>query len=174
MLTTRYVVKRLPRANDPIVVDQSTNLCLQPISYLPLSMWHWQEAVKAVFSGKVSVVDIYPDVVVRASSLEIPLPSVIALNEYVCQPKNVSISCVYSKWMLHMCSSSSFGCRNLPSRRRTFSCETDTHASTAATDFRLATCRLTTSSLGQWVVPFAGEYSLEGDFERIIIVCLAF
>ena len=62
---------------------------LQPISFLPLSMWHWQEAVKAVFSGKVTVVEVYPDVTIRAANLEIPLPSVIALNEYVQQPNNV-------------------------------------------------------------------------------------
>mmetsp|Transcript_27789 Transcript_27789/g.46112 ORF Transcript_27789/g.46112 Transcript_27789/m.46112 type:complete len:353 (+) Transcript_27789:220-1278(+) len=62
------------------------NADYQPISYLPLSMWHWQEAVKAVFSGKVTVVDVYPDVMIRAANLEIPLPSVIALNDYVPQP----------------------------------------------------------------------------------------
>lgn len=59
------------------------NADYQPLSYLPLSLWSWQEAVKAVFSGKVQVVDVYPDTYVRAASLEIPLPSVIALTEYV-------------------------------------------------------------------------------------------
>jgi 5-methylcytosine-specific restriction endonuclease McrA len=54
-----------------------------PMSYLPLSMWHWQEAVKAIFSGKCTVVDVYPDVTIRAANLEIPLPAVIALTEYV-------------------------------------------------------------------------------------------
>lgn len=53
------------------------------MSFLPLSLWHWQEAVKAIFSGKVTVVDVYEDVTIRAANLEIPLPSVIALNEYV-------------------------------------------------------------------------------------------
>mmetsp|Transcript_19875 Transcript_19875/g.48790 ORF Transcript_19875/g.48790 Transcript_19875/m.48790 type:complete len:332 (+) Transcript_19875:148-1143(+) len=56
-----------------------------PMSHLPLSLWSWQEAVKAVFSGKVQVVDVYPDTTVRAANLEIPLPSVIALTEYVKQ-----------------------------------------------------------------------------------------
>lgn len=78
----------------------------QPISYLPLSLWHWQEAVKAVFSGKVTVVEVYPDVTIRAANLEIPLPSVIALNEYVPQPNNVSrfISscCCYAAHPLHV------------------------------------------------------------------------
>jgi hypothetical protein len=53
-------------------------------------MWHWQEVVKAVFSGKVTVVEVYPDVTIRAANLEVPLPSVIALNEFVPQPNNVS------------------------------------------------------------------------------------
>ena len=61
------------------------NADYQPMSSLPLSLWNWQEAVKAIFSGKVTVVDVYPDVLVRAANLEIPLPSVIALNEYVPQ-----------------------------------------------------------------------------------------
>jgi 5-methylcytosine-specific restriction endonuclease McrA len=57
----------------------------QPMSYLPLSVCHWQEAVKSIFNGKVQVVDVYDDVTIRAASLEIPLPSVIALTEYVPQ-----------------------------------------------------------------------------------------
>ena len=59
------------------------NADFQPLSYLPLSMWHWQEALKAVFNGKVRVVDVYPDAVIRTSRLRVPLPSVIALTEYV-------------------------------------------------------------------------------------------
>lgn len=59
------------------------NADYQPLSYLPLSLWHWQEAIKAVFSGKVTVVDVYQDTTVRAVTMEIPLPSVIALNDYV-------------------------------------------------------------------------------------------
>ena len=77
------------------------NFLLQPISFLPLSLWNWQEAVKAVFSGKVTVVEVYPDVTIRAVNLEIPLPSVIALNEYAPQPNSVSCSelrfhCLYA------------------------------------------------------------------------------
>lgn len=59
----------------------------QPLSYLPLSLWSWQDAVKAVFCGKVTVVDVYPDISVRTASIEVPLPSIIALTDYV-QPKN--------------------------------------------------------------------------------------
>lgn len=61
------------------------NADYQPLAYLPLSLWSWQEAVKGIFSGKVTVVDVYPDVTIRAANFEIPLPSVIALNDYVNQ-----------------------------------------------------------------------------------------
>jgi hypothetical protein len=67
------------------------NADYQPMNKLPLSLWHWQEAVKAIFSGKVTVVDTYPDVMIRAANLELPLPSVIALNEYVPQYDQVRI-----------------------------------------------------------------------------------
>jgi len=72
-------------ANPPTLLayQNNTNTCVQPMSYLPLSVCHWQEAIKSVFSGKVTVVDVYEGVSVRAANLEIPLPSVIALNEFV-------------------------------------------------------------------------------------------
>lgn len=52
---------------------------------MPLSLWSWQDAVKAIFKGSVTVVEVYPDVTVRASNIKVPLPSVIALNDYVPQ-----------------------------------------------------------------------------------------
>jgi 5-methylcytosine-specific restriction endonuclease McrA len=55
---------------------------------LPLSLWSWQETVKAVFSGKVQVVDVYPDVYIRAVNLNMPLPSVIAMTDYVAHKQN--------------------------------------------------------------------------------------
>ena len=76
--TTQENLKKL-NARPALVL----NADYQPLAYLPLSLWSWQDAVKAVFSGKVTVVDVYPDVTIRAASLEIPLPSVIALNDYV-------------------------------------------------------------------------------------------
>ena len=55
----------------------------QPMGLLPLSLWRWQDSVKAIFAGKVTVVDTYPDVAIRAVNMNMPLPSVIALNDYV-------------------------------------------------------------------------------------------
>jgi 5-methylcytosine-specific restriction endonuclease McrA len=50
---------------------------------MPLSLWSWQDAIKSVFLGKVTVVDVYPDKAVRAARVEFPLPSVIAVTDYV-------------------------------------------------------------------------------------------
>ena len=57
---------------------------------LPLSIWSWQDTVKAVLGGKAHVVEVYPDVVVRAVNLDMPVPSVIALKEYAHTGKAVS------------------------------------------------------------------------------------
>lgn len=53
----------------------------QPLSYVPLSLWPWQEVMKAVFLGRVNVVATY-DIVVRSPSVQIPLPSVVSLKKY--------------------------------------------------------------------------------------------
>lgn len=95
--------KRVHDENDPTaylkMLDHHPALLLnadyQPMSSLPLSLWHWQEAVKAIFSGKVTVVDVYEDVKIRAANLEVALPSVIALNEYVPQFNQVRNMMVY-------------------------------------------------------------------------------
>jgi 5-methylcytosine-specific restriction endonuclease McrA len=58
------------------------NADFQPLSYFPLSLWPWQEAVKAVFLDRVNIVSEY-DRVVRSPSFEMRLPSVISLKEYV-------------------------------------------------------------------------------------------
>jgi 5-methylcytosine-specific restriction endonuclease McrA len=62
------------------------NADYQPLSVLPLSIWSWQETVKSVFSGKVVVVDVYADINIKAVNLDMPLPSVIALTDYVSRP----------------------------------------------------------------------------------------
>jgi len=83
-----------------ILLDNHPSLVLnanyQPLRMLPLSTWSWQSTVKAVLSGKAVVVDIYPDLFVRAVSLDIPVPSVIALREFAPTGKAVSVCvCVY-------------------------------------------------------------------------------
>eukprot|EP00571_Detonula_confervacea_P014764 CAMPEP_0172298878 /NCGR_PEP_ID=MMETSP1058-20130122/1327_1 /TAXON_ID=83371 /ORGANISM="Detonula confervacea, Strain CCMP 353" /LENGTH=447 /DNA_ID=CAMNT_0013008173 /DNA_START=126 /DNA_END=1470 /DNA_ORIENTATION=+ len=67
-------------------LDQYSALVLnadyRPLRMLPLSIWSWQDTVKAVLSGKAVVVDVYPGVIVRAVSLDMSVPSVIAMLEY--------------------------------------------------------------------------------------------
>jgi 5-methylcytosine-specific restriction endonuclease McrA len=58
------------------------NADYRPLSYFPLSLWSWQDAVKAIFRDSVMVVSEY-ERVVRSSSEEMRLPSVLALKEYV-------------------------------------------------------------------------------------------
>ncbi|MBL8668236.1 MAG: HNH endonuclease [Rhodospirillales bacterium] len=58
------------------------NADFRPLSYFPLSLWSWQEAVKAVFMRRVHVLSEY-DRKVRSPSQEMALPSVIVLKQYV-------------------------------------------------------------------------------------------
>jgi 5-methylcytosine-specific restriction endonuclease McrA len=58
------------------------NADFRPLSYFPLSVWSWQDAVKAVFLDRVSVLSEY-EVEVHSPSLALRLPSVIALKEYI-------------------------------------------------------------------------------------------
>lgn len=58
------------------------NADYRPLSYFPLSVWSWQEAVKAIFRGSVNVISEY-ERTVSSPSFEIKLPSVLALKEYV-------------------------------------------------------------------------------------------
>jgi len=57
------------------------NADFRPLSYFPLSLWSWQETIKAVFLERVQVVQEY-DQVVRSPSWEMRLPSVISLKRY--------------------------------------------------------------------------------------------
>ncbi len=58
------------------------NADYQPLSYYPLSLWSWQDSIKAVFLERVNIVAEY-DEKVNSPNLSIKLPSVIALKEYV-------------------------------------------------------------------------------------------
>lgn len=62
------------------------NADYRPLSYYPLSLWPWQEVVKAVFLDRVDVIAEY-DHVVRSPSTEFRLPSVIALRDFVRQDR---------------------------------------------------------------------------------------
>ena len=58
------------------------NADFRPLSYYPLSLWCWQDTVKAVFLDRVNIVSEY-DRCVRSTSFEMRLPSVVSLKTYV-------------------------------------------------------------------------------------------
>ena len=58
------------------------NADYRPLSYLPLSLISWQEAIKAVFLSRVQIVAEY-DEEVSSPSVKVKIPSVISLNRYV-------------------------------------------------------------------------------------------
>lgn len=73
-----------------VPVKQGNYPCLilnadyQPLSYFPLSLWSWQDAIKAVFLDRVNVIDFYEQCV-RSANFEMQMPSVVALKDYVPQ-----------------------------------------------------------------------------------------
>jgi len=75
------VLNRLGRAPDgcPALV---LNADFRPLSYFPLSLWSWQDALKAVFLDRVDVVAQY-ETKVHSPSFEMHLPSVVSLKTYV-------------------------------------------------------------------------------------------
>jgi len=80
---------------DPAGMRQHPALVLnadyRPLSYYPLSLWPWQEAVKAVFLDRVAIIAEY-DKVVRSPTTEIRIPSVVVLKEYVKPQKRVAFT----------------------------------------------------------------------------------
>ena len=58
------------------------NADYRPLSYFPLSLWSWQDAVKAIFRGSVDIVSEY-DRTVSSPGMRVKLPSVLALKEFI-------------------------------------------------------------------------------------------
>ena len=67
------------------------NADYRPLSYYPLSLWPWQEAVKAKWLDRVEIVAEY-DEVVRSPSTVIRIPSVVVLKDYVKPQKRVAFT----------------------------------------------------------------------------------
>jgi len=58
------------------------NADYRPLSYYPLSLWPWQEAVKAVCLDRVQILAEY-ECMVHSPSTAIHIPSVVVLKDYV-------------------------------------------------------------------------------------------
>lgn len=67
------------------------NADYRPLSYYPLSLWTWQEAVKAAFLDRVDIVAEY-DEEVRSPSFSLKIPSVVVLKDYVKPQKRVAFT----------------------------------------------------------------------------------
>jgi 5-methylcytosine-specific restriction endonuclease McrA len=67
------------------------NADFRPMSYFPLSLLSWQDAVHAVFSERVSAVAEY-DTWARSPSTRIRLPSVVGLRKYQRAPRRVAFT----------------------------------------------------------------------------------
>jgi 5-methylcytosine-specific restriction endonuclease McrA len=76
------VLERPPSGCPALVL----NADYRPLSYYPLSLWPWQEVVKAVFLDRVDIISTY-DQVVHSPSFEMRLPSVVSLKSYVPQTR---------------------------------------------------------------------------------------
>lgn len=67
------------------------NADFRPLSYYPLSLWPWQEAIKAVFLDRVTILAEYEQVV-RSQRSAIRIPSVVVLKDYVKPQKRVAFT----------------------------------------------------------------------------------
>ncbi|MCB2128081.1 MAG: HNH endonuclease [Rhodobacteraceae bacterium] len=67
------------------------NADFRPLSYYPLSLWPWQEAIKAAFLDRVTILSEY-DAVVRSQREAFKIPSVVVLKEYVKPQKRVAFT----------------------------------------------------------------------------------
>ncbi len=63
------------------------NADYRPLSYFPLSLWSWQDAVKAVFLERVNILEEY-DRIVRSPNIEMRIPSVVSLKTYIRPARN--------------------------------------------------------------------------------------
>lgn len=81
--------------HDPGALRQFPALVLnadhRPLSYYPLSLWPWQDAIKAVFLDRVTTIAEY-DEVVHSPSTRIKIPSVVVLKEYIKPRRRVAFT----------------------------------------------------------------------------------
>jgi 5-methylcytosine-specific restriction endonuclease McrA len=95
MLDSKTVDFRTNFVREPQSLRRNPALVLnadyRPLSYYPLSLWPWQDAVKAAFLERVTIVAEYDDVV-RSPTTEIRIPSVVVLKEFVKPQKRVAFT----------------------------------------------------------------------------------
>ena len=85
---TEFVREPSAYKHNPALV---LNADYRPLSYYPLSLWCWQDAVKAAFMERVDIVAEY-DEYVHSPSTRIRIPSVVVLKDYVKPQKRVAFT----------------------------------------------------------------------------------
>ena len=68
------------------------NQTFEPISVLPLSVIGWQHAIKLMMLGRISVLETYPDWLIRSERLTINVPSVAVTRDYFQHKKSIKFS----------------------------------------------------------------------------------
>lgn len=58
------------------------NADMQPLSWMPLSTWSWQEAVSAVLQDRVIQLKTYEHLTVHSATAEFQVPAVVCLRQY--------------------------------------------------------------------------------------------
>lgn len=58
------------------------NADFRPLSYYPLSVWSWQDTIKAVFLDRVNIVEYY-ERQVSSANFQMRLPSVVSLKSFI-------------------------------------------------------------------------------------------
>lgn len=80
---------------EPAALRRSPALVLnadyRPLSYYPLSLWPWQETIKAVVLDRVRILAEYDDVV-SSPSARLRIPSVVVLKDYVRPRRRVAFT----------------------------------------------------------------------------------
>ena len=86
---------RITFVREPSALKQHPALVLnadyRPLSYYPLSLWSWQNAIKAAFMDRVEIVAEY-DYEVHSPSVSLKIPSVVVLKDYVKPRKRVAFT----------------------------------------------------------------------------------
>jgi 5-methylcytosine-specific restriction endonuclease McrA len=85
---TNYVQKKSDLSYCPALV---LNADFRPMSYFPLSLWTWQDAVKAAYLDRVTILAEYEDIV-HSQRSEIKIPSVVVLKDYVKPTKSTAFT----------------------------------------------------------------------------------
>ena len=82
-------------ANEKVPLEKCPALVLnadfRPLSYYPLSLWCWQDAVKSVFLDRVTIVSNYKRKI-RSPSFEMNLQNVSALKSFIKPTDNPSFT----------------------------------------------------------------------------------